>query len=146
MMDHSEKTYTVKKDELLSKLKENKTKHIAIFKDAMVKYKKKAAERLASTLKKVESGKKFSLSFADIPKPVTYEKEYDKVIGLLTMSIASEIDITASEYTCYVLDDWTWKQHFFSNTTRMYGAIGTTGPTGPTGPEGDNGEEESEDE
>lgn len=143
MMD-TEKTYTVKKSDLLTKLKENRTQNVVVYRDALVKYRKKAGERLASTLKKIEAGRKFNLSFADIPKPVSYEKEYDKVIGLLEMSVEDETEITSNEYSCYVLDDWTWKNHFFMNSTRIYGAVGATGPAGPTGASGPEGTDDSE--
>ena len=149
MMD-TEKTYTVRKSVLLEKLRENRTQHVVVYKDALIKYRKKAGERLTSTLKKIESGRKFTLAFADIPKPVSYEKEYDKVIGLLEMSVEDETEITSNEYSCYVLDDWTWKNHFFMNSTHIYGAVGATGPAGPTGASGpagsDNDSEESDDE
>lgn len=117
MLAHDKK-YNVKKSDLLTKLKENREKHVKEFKDAAEKYRAAVIVALEKELKRVQAGKKFTLAFR-LPRPTSYEKDYDKVIGLLELTTDDIIEITPSDYEHYWLDNWNWKTSF-SNTNAQY--------------------------
>lgn len=44
--------------------------------------------------------------------PVNYEKAYDQIIRMMEMSVDTEIVLTASQFACFVMDDWEWKEEW----------------------------------
>jgi LPS O-antigen subunit length determinant protein (WzzB/FepE family) len=113
------KTYPVSKSELLKKLRDNKDIHVEEYEATVQKYREKAKQELTERLAKVERGEKFNLVF-NLPKPISYEQEYLHAIGLLEMTTDEVIQITASDYKQFVLDQWDWKRRF-SETSNSYG-------------------------
>ena len=51
-----------------------------------------------------------------LPKPVSYEKEYDKAIMMIEYEIREEIEISNQDFSKYFQDEWSWKENFFLNT------------------------------
>lgn len=131
----TDRMYPVNKNELISILEKNREKHIAAFKKGVVEYRKKAISALEKRISLAKENRKFDLHF-DLPQPVNYIKEYDRILGLLAMTSSSEVEISAQEYSAYVLDEWSWRSSFFANTVAYYGPTGAIGPSGPTGPKG----------
>lgn len=116
----SGKTYKVKKEELIGHISKNREKHISEFNIAIGKYRETAITRLKKELNAAENGLKFSLNFIHVIKPQSHEKDYDKVIGLLEMCVDDFMEITAQDYSQYVLDQWDWT-HEFSTSNSFYG-------------------------
>jgi hypothetical protein len=109
-------------------VKSNRAKHIAEYKEAVEGYKAaaiKAIDRAMNRLKKrvqeLETGEVLVLQAVtfDLQVPNNHAKDYDKVITMLEMSVDEELEIQADEFTCYVMDNWEWKENFQS-THRMY--------------------------
>ena len=107
---------TVKRDELLEKLKENKVKHRQIFEKALEGYRLTAIELLDKALEDAKAGRTITTSVY-LEEPVDQTKDYDRAIGMLEMSVDDEVTITSQEYAQYVMDDWSWKRQFL--TTNM---------------------------
>jgi hypothetical protein len=113
----------VNKVQLLEILKTNRDKHKAIFDEAVTGYQKKAEELLKDHLKRVRSGERVRVHIS-LPYPVNQTKDYDRVIGMLEMSMSSEVELDEQDYQQYVMDDWSWKGSFLASNA-MYSQTAT---------------------
>ena len=115
-------TVTVKKDELLAKLKENRKNHRKVFEEAIVGYKEKVVGELRKHLERAKRGERVP-HHIQLDTPMDQTPEYDKAITMLEMSIHDEIELTANEFECLVMDRWRWKKQFVaSNSIYVTGA------------------------
>jgi adenylate kinase family enzyme len=108
----------VRKDDLLSTVIRNRDKHRAIFEAAVEGFRGKAIELLEQRLTDAKAGRRINV-FINLPTPVDQTREYNRIIKMLEMSVDTEIELTQSEFTMYVMDDWSWKKQF-SATNSMY--------------------------
>lgn len=121
------KTVTVKKEELLSKIKENRDNHRAVFEDALVVYKKRVIEEFEELLDRARKGERVAHSIG-LRQPMDQTREYDQAIAMLEMSVEDEIELTNSEFKCLVLDQWGWKGQFMASNA-IYVTEGDIPPT-----------------
>lgn len=126
------KTIKVNKNELLTVLKKNKEQHVKEYKKALRGYRIQAAESLTKELKNIKDGRDFNTYFS-LSKPVSYEKEYATVIGMLEMDLLTEVELDMTEFTKYVNDDWSWKSSFSASNSTYLGFSGSAGPSGFSG-------------
>lgn len=110
-------TYTYDKQQVIDTLKENRTKHHAIFLEALEGYRKTAIAEFESNLEKVKKGR--LVSYVQLKLPVDQTKDYDRVIAMFERSEGNKIELTEGQFTNYVLDDWDWKNQFFASNA-MY--------------------------
>ncbi|MFA6235329.1 MAG: hypothetical protein WC824_14230 [Bacteroidota bacterium] len=114
-MQHSNIKIRIEKGVLLAKLKENRSKHAEIVKEARVGYVEKAKAALAEKMSALSEGKIVALHF-DLVLPQDYTKEYDTVIGMLGLTLDDVIELDTSEYRRLVEDQWDWRGQFiFAN-------------------------------
>lgn len=136
-MGLSERTVTVNRIKLLETLKANRDKHQSDYHDSLAGYKEQAKDALA---KKVERARqsiddnaeiisrkidKFDpeeplantvivmqqISFQlEVPKDHT--RSYDVAIQMAEWEVGETIELTQSQFQCFVMDDWDWKQKF----------------------------------
>lgn len=107
----------VKKETVLETLKKNKKIHRDEFEDAMEGWIKKCKDKLQELIDGLNSENARSIKIeVYLPKPVSYEKEYDKAIKMIEYEIRNEIEISANDFGKYFLDEWAWKENFLSNT------------------------------
>lgn len=104
----------VSKSKLIETLKKNREAHRKIFLEACDGYRKKAIELLDAELKKAKAGKQFQIYFS-LGQPVDQTKDYDRVIGMLTLDTEDFILLSEVDYRQYVLDDWNWKANFMAS-------------------------------
>lgn len=118
----------VKRDELLAKVRENRTKHIDEYDDAVAGYKdaalaaiNKGVAKLRAQVADLEAGETLQLSAVlfDLAVPQNHAKDYDQVIAMLEMCVDEELTIRSDEFACYVMDDWGWKDEF-ENVSKLY--------------------------
>lgn len=102
---------TVKKEDLLEKLTENRKRHREIFLEAQKGYREEAIRLLDKALQDARNGRKIN-TVIYMDSPVDQTKDYDRVIGMLTMATDTEIDLSESDYAKFVMDDWGWKEDF----------------------------------
>jgi len=58
--------------------------------------------------------------------PMNQTPEYDQAIRMLEMSVEDEVELTAGEFSQFVMDRWHWKQQF-SATNSAYIAAASSG-------------------
>jgi hypothetical protein len=102
------KTVRINKRTLLEKLVENRAAHALDYEEAMVGYRKAAVDKLQIMLKDTIDGKEIK-STLGLVEPVSRLSDYDKELSMLNMSADTTIELTATEFDCYVLDNWGWK-------------------------------------
>lgn len=102
---------TVDKNELLAKLRANKEKHVNDFNTSIVGYRKEVVEYLGKLIDDVNNSKDIK-HHIDVDKPVSYEREYNRAIAMLEMSVDNKIELDGDTFNKYVLDEWEWKNTF----------------------------------
>ena len=110
----ADRAFTVDTTELLTIIKTNRDKHVRIVEIAQSKYREMAVKELDSMLADAREGKKIR-RFLSLEVPTNHTKEYDKIIGLLEMTLRAgqaTVEVTEYQYACYVQDDWSWKRQF----------------------------------
>lgn len=102
------------KAELLGIVRENKSKHILAYKEAVDDYINAARAIVNYNVDKINEGTVESISKCKpIPTaPVSYEDEYSRAIRMLELSVEAEIDLDADVFNQLVLDEWAWKNSF----------------------------------
>jgi len=98
---------TIKKDELLEKIRLNRAIHHQGFLEATKAYRLEAIEVLDEALADARAGRRI-ISSTSLVQPVDMTKEYDQVIMMLKMSVDEEIELSSTEFQNYVMDDWSW--------------------------------------
>jgi len=64
-------------------------------------------------------------------KPKSYETEYDTAIGMVSMDVDVEVELTKQEYKQYVMDEWSWTSDFNTCVSGSTGSLTfTTGNIG----------------
>lgn len=114
----------VSKSMLLETLKRNRAEHRKIFLEALDGYRKEAIKQLEAQLERAKSGKKFSV-YISLTQPQDQTKDYDRAIGMLELSLDTEISLPETDYRNYVLDEWNWKAQFLSSNV-AYSATAAT--------------------
>lgn len=116
------KSVNVAKETILDTLKANRETHVLNYEKAMEGYKAEVHDAIqAATHDFNEGNLDIAHHFTALDKPVTYQKQYDDVIGMLEMATDTEIELSTEEYRQFVLDEWQWKHHFLSNTQKYLG-------------------------
>lgn len=105
---------TVRKQELLDILRENRTNHRAIFEEACEGYQKETERILQEHLDEVRAGKRKKITVS-LPYPEDHTKDYDRAIKMVEMSVNDEITMTDYDFQSYVMDDWQWKRQFLAS-------------------------------
>lgn len=107
------------KKDLLKIVIENKGKHVAAYNESVEDY-KTAAVKLASEhveLAKTGELNKIARIKAMPAAPVSYEKEYDRAIRMLELSVEKEIEVEEDVFNQLVLDEWHWKNQFIASAS-----------------------------
>lgn len=108
----------VNKQELLTVIRENRTKHIAEYDSASKIFIQDAIEKLQAMLDTAKTKNKIIQSLG-LTEPQSYVSSYDTAIKMLEMSTDDIIELSQQEFVQYVEDQWGWKQSF-STVTSTY--------------------------
>ena len=111
----------VEKSKLLRILQKNRYAHHDIFIEAQKGFRKAIIEALESRLKQARDGKRVE-QYLNLPEPVDRTRDYDRVISMLKMDLTDMIELSESDYSQYILDDWDWKRQFVG-TNRAYSVM-----------------------
>ena len=111
---------TVLKDELLKQIKINRAEHRTIFEEALDGYRVLAIKTLNRHIRELKSGKPKRTSVY-IPYPEDHTADYDAVIGMLEMSLNSEVELDEQSYRQLVVNEWAWTRQFLT-TNAVYSA------------------------
>lgn len=122
----------LKRDDLLTKLKENREKHVAEYRVALAGYRAQAitavhrtCDNLMAKLNQLQLGDAVPLPpiTFDLELPENHERDYDQVITMVAMSVDDVLTLRSDEFACYVMDRWDWKDRFRITSTK-YGFVG----------------------
>lgn len=119
------KKVTVKTKELLQTLKENRQNHRAAFEKALEGFRATVTEELEKRYQDAREGKRYA-HWMNIPEPVDQTPEYDIAIKMLEMSVDIETELTHQEFSCYVMDRWSWKSNFATTNSAYIEKTGAT--------------------
>jgi len=98
------RTIKVKKEQLISQIKENKAKHIEEYEKAVVAYKEEALKQLEKLTSKVNDG---GLNIKlDLITPVNNSDNYEKIIEMFEWEVEDKVELTQSEFKEYVQDEF----------------------------------------
>lgn len=98
----------VEKDRLLETLQTNRERHVDTFEQVLEDYRAKAIEMLNEHIERIKGGAVEKVAVV-LPPPENYEEEYDRAIQMIEWHEGTTVSLTESEFTEYVMDQWTWK-------------------------------------
>lgn len=109
----------VEKKKLLSIVRENREKHIKEYDESVADYKAAAVKVAAEHVELAKTGElsKIAKIKAMPSAPVNYEKEYDRAIRMLELSVEKEIEVEEDIFNQLVLDEWAWKHQFVASAS-----------------------------
>ncbi len=109
------KAITVKKADLLERVRANRESHAKAYIEAMDGYKIALRETIEAALKRVNDGDLFEDEGGSIGlplKPESHEADYARVIDALEMATEETFDLPIDEFARYARDEWSWKARF----------------------------------
>jgi hypothetical protein len=109
---------TVKKEELLEKLKANREAHKELFSKAQKVYRQDMIEELDRMLAEAKAGKQIRRAIT-MPEPQDHTADYNRVIAMVEMSVSPFVELYADDFDKYVMDNWSWSAHALATNT-MY--------------------------
>lgn len=100
--------------ELLNIVFANQEKHAADFIEAVADYKEAVLKITKQNLALARTGDldKIAKIRAVPQKPVSYEKNYERAIRMLQLSVEDVIEVEEDVFNQLVLDEWAWKHNF----------------------------------
>lgn len=111
--------------ELISKLTENRERHLQIITEAKKNYLVALKKELEGKIQSLDEGKQINPN-SRLPVPGDNLDEYDTAISMLKMTADETVELEQSQYHCYVLDKWEWQRNFlevaatYSSTANGY--------------------------
>jgi len=109
----NERKITVRKEELLEKLRAGLTKHQTEFAKAKGEYVVAIQTFLEEASKRAEEG---DVSDVHIPHslqaPGNFSKDFERAIAMIEMSVESEITLDENTFKQWVLGEWAWAGSF----------------------------------
>ena len=109
----------INKKDLLKIVRENREKHIKEYEESVIDYKTAAVKVAAEHVELAATGElsKIAKIKAMPTAPVSYEKEYDRAIRMLELSVEKEIEVEDDVFNQLVLDEWHWKNQFIASAS-----------------------------
>jgi hypothetical protein len=115
--DFGKSEVTVKKAELLERMKTNLLKHRAMFLEAQEGYRDAVIKELDAMLKEARDGKAIR-RLVELEEPHDHSDEYETNIAMLEWSVSDTLSISQQQFKNFVLDKWGWSEQFItSNAT-----------------------------
>lgn len=124
--------------ELLTKLNANRETHMTEYEEAMKGYFMEVQEEATELIGKLEEVKVLASKeefaedkkdyernfFIKARKPFSNLPAYDRAIAMLEMSTDQDIPLDEESFSCYVLDEWDWKEEFATTNAYYSGKFG----------------------
>lgn len=107
----------INKGELLKIVRDNQKKHIKEYDESVKDYKKAAIKIAKEHVDLAKTGDLDSIAkIKAMPsRPASYEKEYDRAIRMLELSVDDVIELEDQIFNQLVLDEWHWKNAFVAS-------------------------------
>jgi hypothetical protein len=109
----------IDKKKLLAIVRENKQKHILEYNESVKDFKELAIRIATTNLEIANTGELDKISrIKTIPQsPTSHEKEYERAIRMLELSVEKEIEVEEDIFNQLVLDEWAWKHQFVASAS-----------------------------
>ena len=109
----------IDKKKLLAIVRENKEKHVAEYNESVTDFKDLAIRIATKNLEIANTGDLDKISrIKTIPQaPTSHEKEYERAIRMLELSVEKEIEVEEDIFNQLVLDEWAWKHQFVASAS-----------------------------
>lgn len=108
-----QRTFKVPKLKLLDTLRANRAKHVEKHQEAETKWREAVLNKMKENLAAMENGDEIDgLLYINLQRPVLHKKSYDDVIGMLELTTEDVIEISWSDYSQYINDEWNWAKEF----------------------------------
>lgn len=107
---------TVRKEDLTKAVQANRDEHRKIFEEAVEGYKKRAIELLEQHIDRIKKGRVERITVS-MPVPEDHTHDYDRVLKMLNMSTATEVELDEHRFAQYVMDDWAWQRQFLTDSS-----------------------------
>jgi len=108
------KAITVKKTDLLARIRKNRDAHVVAHEEAMRGYRTALKETLQRAHLRAADGDLFEderiVELPDYPR--SHEADYARVIDALEMAQEENLDLPMDEFARYARDEWSWKSQF----------------------------------
>ncbi len=112
------KTVTIKKAKLLGIITKNRTKHRAIFLEALDGWKAECIKEIARIHELAKADKINKSLVINLQKPEDHTREYDRATEMLKLEVSDKVVLSQEEFAHLVQDDWDWKRHFLVSNSR----------------------------
>jgi hypothetical protein len=112
--DFGKSEVTVKKSDLLEKMKANLSKHRAMFLEAQEGYRDAVIKELDAMLKEACDGKTIR-RLVELEEPQDHSDEYETNIAMLEWSVSDTLSISQLQFKNFVLDKWGWSEQFITS-------------------------------
>ncbi len=106
---------TVKKDELITKLKTNRDEHEALYDEAVEVYRRRVVEEAEKLLADAKRGDNIRHAFV-LPVPEQHLEDFDRALEMLEWEIDDYVELTEREFAELVQNEWGWARSFTTNT------------------------------
>ena len=100
---------TIDRNKLLEIVRENRTKHRAVFEEALKNYTVQAVAWLEENAAMARAGKRFGRSIT-LPQPIDQTPEYDRAIRMLELHQGATLSIDENTFANLVEDNWSWSR------------------------------------
>ena len=100
---------TVNRTELMTVLRRNRDNHRAVFEKAQEGYRARVIEELDKMIAAARRGDKVRV-YVGLDAPEDHTDDYDRVLGMLEMSVDETVEVDAASFEAYVRDKWNWSQ------------------------------------
>ena len=120
-----DRTVKVRRMDLLAALKENREKHVKDYEEACEGYRNMAMTRMENAkeewnkvVAELKAGHLPNLRVSvSVDAPDTYERAYNQIIRMMEMSVEDVVELTSTQFACFVMDDWDWKGQYEATST-----------------------------
>lgn len=110
------KKIKAKTAEVLSKLKQNRATHRTTFVLAIDGYRTQAIAAFEENIQNAKDNKPF-WNHLRLERPEDHTEDYDVAIQMLEWHEDEFIELDAQSVQHFIMDDWSWKEHFVRNTS-----------------------------
>lgn len=110
-------TVTIKKDDLIEKIRANMGTHRSTYEKAVEVFEKEQKRLLAEMLRKAERGNPFDrLALSRLPVPEDHTRDYEVALEMLEWEVGDTVELDHTDFRRYVRDEWEWRASFAANT------------------------------
>lgn len=119
---HDMNTVKVSRVALKETLHKNREQHRDQFEKAWAAYRTAMIATLEKNLDSVKNGNGKIEVNINLLRPQDHTEDYDRALQMLEWELEDSVELTITDFTQLVQDDWGWKQQF-TTTAASYGVL-----------------------